>query len=76
MAGDDSGVVANAALVLAYLGENIGAMIALVDRALGLNPNFARGWHISGTLRMWAGRPDIALSSPPFCARQSAARRP
>ena len=30
-------------------------------RSLALNPNFARGWHISGTLRMWAGQPDIAI---------------
>jgi tetratricopeptide (TPR) repeat protein len=46
---------------LAYLGEDIGAMMALVDRALALNPNYARGWHISGTLRVWAGQPDIAI---------------
>ncbi|HEY1260767.1 MAG TPA: tetratricopeptide repeat protein, partial [Stellaceae bacterium] len=32
-----------------------------VDRALALNPNYARGWQISGTLRTWAGQPDIAL---------------
>jgi hypothetical protein len=37
------------------------AMIALVDRALALNPNYARGWHISGNLRRWAGQPDIAI---------------
>ena len=36
-------------------------MIALVDRALALNPNFARGWHINGVLRYWAGQPDIAI---------------
>jgi class 3 adenylate cyclase/predicted ATPase len=36
-------------------------MTALVDRALALNPNFARGWHISGALRNWAGQPDIAI---------------
>ena len=36
-------------------------MMALVDRALALNPNFARGWHISGGLRSWAGQPDIAI---------------
>ena len=41
---DDPGVLANAALVLAYFGEDIGAMIGLVDRALALNPSFARGW--------------------------------
>ena len=36
-------------------------MMGLVDRALALNPNFARGWHISGVLRLWAGQPDIAI---------------
>ena len=36
-------------------------MMALVDRALALNPNFARGWHISGMLRRLAGQPDIAI---------------
>jgi len=61
VAGDDPGILANAAQALAYFGEDIGAMMALVDRALALNPNFARGWHISGTLRHWAGQPDIAI---------------
>ena len=61
VAGDDPGVLANAALALAYFGEDIGAMKALVDRALALNPNFARGWHISGILRLWAGQLDIAI---------------
>jgi TolB-like protein len=60
-ASDDPSVLANAAHALAYLGEDIGAMMALVDRALALNPNFARGWSISGALRRWAGQPDIAI---------------
>jgi adenylate cyclase len=51
----------NAAHALAYFGEDIGAMMALVDRALALNPNFARGWHVSGVLRNWAGQHDIAI---------------
>ena len=55
MAGDDPGVLANAALSLAYFGEDIGAMTALVDRALALNPNFARGWQISGTTQTMGG---------------------
>ncbi len=59
--GDDPDVLANAALALAYFGEDIGAMMALLDRALALNPNFARGWHIGGLLRVWAGSPDIAI---------------
>jgi tetratricopeptide (TPR) repeat protein len=61
VAGDDPVILANAAYALAYFGEDIGAMIALVDRALALNPSFARGWHISGVLRVYAGQPDIAI---------------
>jgi hypothetical protein len=36
-------------------------MMALIDRVLALNPSFARGWYISGWLRLWAGQPDIAI---------------
>jgi len=61
VAGDDPGILANAAFALAHFGENIGAMMALVDRALALNPSYARGWHISGAVRRWAGQPDIAI---------------
>jgi TolB-like protein len=61
VAGDDPGVLMHVAHALAYFGEDIGAMIALVDRALALNPNFARGWQISGILRLYAGQPDIAI---------------
>jgi TolB-like protein/class 3 adenylate cyclase len=61
VAGDDPNILANAALALAYFGEDIGAMMALVDRSLALNPSFARGWNVSSSLRNWAGQPDIAI---------------
>jgi adenylate cyclase len=61
LAGDDPSILATAAIALAYFGEDIGAMIALADRALTLNPSFARGWAISASLRLWAGQPDIAI---------------
>jgi adenylate cyclase len=61
VAGDDPGILANAAQALAYFGEDIGAMMDLVDRALTLNPSFARGWHVSGCLRIYAGQPDVAI---------------
>jgi adenylate cyclase len=61
VAGEDPGILANVAVALAYFGEDIGAMVALVDRALALNPNYARGWQISGLLRLWAGQPDMAI---------------
>jgi len=59
--GDDPGILANAALALAYFGEDIRAAMGLVDRALTFNPNFGRGWFISGVVRIWAGEPDIAI---------------
>ena len=71
VAGDDPGILANTALALAYFGEDIGAMMALVDRALALNPNFARGWNISGILRLWAGELDIAIEHIDMALRLS-----
>jgi TolB-like protein/class 3 adenylate cyclase/Flp pilus assembly protein TadD len=58
---NDPAVLANAAVVLAQLGEDIGAMMALVDRALVLNPSFARGWMLSGLIRIFAGQHDLAI---------------
>jgi adenylate cyclase len=71
VAGDDPGVLANSALTLAFFGENIGAMAALVDRALALNPSFARGWYISGTLRWEAGQPNVAIEHAKAALRLS-----
>jgi TolB-like protein len=61
LAGDDPGTLANSAMAMAFFGEDIGAMIALVDRAVMLNPSFARGWHISSMLRNWSGQPNLAI---------------
>jgi TolB-like protein/class 3 adenylate cyclase/predicted ATPase len=61
IAGDDPEVIVSAALAQSYFGEDIDAMVALVDRALALNPNFARGWHVGGVLRLFAGHPDLAI---------------
>jgi adenylate cyclase len=61
-AGDDPGVLALVARVLGYFGEDLAAAIALIDRALELNPSFAGGWQWSGWLRLWAGQPDLGIS--------------
>jgi TolB-like protein/class 3 adenylate cyclase len=58
---NDPGILTNAALVLTHFGEDVGAMMGLVDRALALNPSFARGWFLSGVIRLWAGQPDLAI---------------
>jgi TolB-like protein/class 3 adenylate cyclase len=60
-AGDDPDVLVNAAFALSFLGEDIGTQIALIEKALALNPSFARGWATSGPLRIWAGQHDLAI---------------
>jgi len=58
---DEPEVLAVAGFVLAWYGEDIDVAIGLIDRCLDLNPSFARGWYWSGTLRIFAGQPDLAL---------------
>jgi adenylate cyclase len=60
-ASDDPFVLASAAVVLGYFGEDIDAAIALMDRSLAANPSSAYAWHWSGVLRLIAGQPDTAI---------------
>jgi len=60
-ARSDPGVLANAAIVLGYFGEEIGAAVGMIDRSLALNPSFARGWMFSGWLRLMAGETGLAI---------------
>ena len=61
VAADDPGVLGRAAIVLGRFGEDIDAALALIDRALVLNPSFAFGWYWSGWLRLFAGQADLAI---------------
>jgi TolB-like protein/class 3 adenylate cyclase len=72
---NDPRVLANAAAVLANLGEDIGAMMGLVDRALTLNPSFARGWNLSGLIRIFAGEHDLAIEHVETALRLSPRER-
>jgi TolB-like protein/class 3 adenylate cyclase len=71
VARDDPGTIVDAALALAFFGEDIGAMMALVDRALALNPSFARGWNNSGLLSLFAGQPERAIEHAEAALRLS-----
>jgi adenylate cyclase len=75
IAHDDPGILANAAFVLANFGEDIGAMTGLIDRALALTPSFARGWFLSGALRLWAGQHDLAIEHAKAALRLSPRER-
>jgi len=72
---NDPGILANAAFVLAHFGEDIGAMTGLVDRALALNPSFARGWYLSGIIRGFAGEHDLTIEHVETALRLSPRER-
>ena len=61
VAADDPGVLGRAAMVLGRFGEDIATALAMIDRALVLNPSFAYGWYWSGWLRLFAGQADVAI---------------
>lgn len=60
-AGDDAMALAGVAHVLGYFNEDVGTAIAIVDRSLALDPSSAYGWRWSGFLRLYAGKPDLAI---------------
>jgi TolB-like protein/class 3 adenylate cyclase len=61
VAANDPDILVSCAQVLALLGEDIGAAITLLDRALMLNPSSARGWLTNGILNLANGQPDLAI---------------
>jgi adenylate cyclase len=61
VAHDDPVALANGAYALASFGEDPRQMMALVDRALALNPSYARGWYASGYLHLLAGDAEAAI---------------
>jgi TolB-like protein len=60
LAGDDAKVVAAVAASLPGLEANLARAIALVDRAIALNPASAFVWLISGSVQIKNGQPDLA----------------
>ena len=48
--------------MLGYFAADIEPALVLIDRALGVNPSFYRGWGISGWLRLWAGQLEVAVA--------------
>jgi tetratricopeptide (TPR) repeat protein len=47
---------------LAHLVRDFDGSIALLDRALVLDPNLAAGWYLGGLLRIWRGELDDAIA--------------
>ena len=74
--GNDPTVLSEAARVLGYFTEELDSAIAMVERALALNPSHARGWYWNGWLRLFAGQPDLALDHFSTAVRLNPRHRP
>jgi TolB-like protein/Tfp pilus assembly protein PilF len=59
---DDAVALTRCGHALAHLGGDLDAGIALLDRAVMLNPNLAAAWFLGGFLRVWLGEPDNAIA--------------
>ncbi|HXQ13330.1 MAG TPA: TIR domain-containing protein [Caulobacteraceae bacterium] len=62
-AGDDAAVLASVAASLDFLEDDYGAAVALLERALTLNPGCASAWFRSGIVRVRAGGTDAAIEN-------------
>jgi TolB-like protein/Flp pilus assembly protein TadD len=58
---DDPTALWSSGLSLAYLGNEVEAGAAYIDRALVLNPNSAASWNASGWVRMYLGESASAI---------------
>ena len=74
--GCDPIVLTEAARVLAYFTEELDPAIAMIERALALNPSHARGWYWNGWVRLFAGQPDMALAHFRTAIRLNPRHRP
>jgi TolB-like protein len=58
---DDAVALTRSGPALGHLTGDLDGGIALIDRALVLDPNLASAWFLGGFLRVWHGEPDSAI---------------
>ena len=58
---DDAVALTRSGHVLAHLAGDLPGGIALLDKALVLNPNLAAAWFLGAFLRLWHGETDEAI---------------
>jgi TolB-like protein len=61
MGKDDAVALTRGGHALAHLAGELDGGIALIDKALVLNPNLAAAWYLGGFLRTMRGDPDAAI---------------
>ncbi|MCU4178322.1 winged helix-turn-helix domain-containing tetratricopeptide repeat protein [Bosea sp. BH3] len=59
---DDAVALTRGGHALAHLTGDLDAGIALLDRAVVLNPNLAAAWFLGGYLRVWHGETEAAIA--------------
>jgi len=60
---DDAFVLARSGHVLTYLGRQYDRGLAMVDRAVALNPNLAVAWHARGWVALMCDAPQESIDS-------------
>jgi TolB-like protein/DNA-binding winged helix-turn-helix (wHTH) protein/Tfp pilus assembly protein PilF len=68
---DDGMVLAASGSALALVAGDLDTGIALLDRALVLNPNLVMAWHWGGYAKIWLGEPDEGVERLAHAARLS-----
>jgi tetratricopeptide (TPR) repeat protein len=58
---DDAVALTRSGHALGHLAGDLDGGIALLDRAVMLNPNLAAAWFLGGFLRIWNGESDSAI---------------
>jgi TolB-like protein len=58
---DDATALYAAGFVLAGITHDFDTSVALVDRALVLNPNLGAAWFVSGFVRLLHGEPEVGI---------------
>jgi TolB-like protein/Tfp pilus assembly protein PilF len=59
---DDAVALTRGGHALAHLSGDLNSGIALLDRAVHLNPNLAAAWFLGGFLRIWHGESEAAIA--------------
>jgi TolB-like protein/DNA-binding SARP family transcriptional activator len=71
LGADDAVALCTAGIGLAFVVGETDDGIALIDRALVLNPNLAMAWLFSGWVNVWLGEPDLAVANLAHAMRLS-----
>ena len=71
LGADDPFALCMGGYALAFLAHEFDDAAAFMDRALAVNPNFARAWMLSAWLRVWRGEPELVLAHAEHAMRLS-----